>query len=156
MDTMRKTVTLTVRLCEGQRVPAWRQHVHIFNKIKSHARAAQNKKKRSKAKTPEPVKKNQRALIQAHQVKKRFPGLAVCSFNKDFHSKDSQVALKEQLERVVLPRRGKLSRQAKKIETAPEFDRARRAHSAVESATNALEMHGLDVCLDHGIESFML
>ena len=32
--------------------------------------------------------------------------------------------------------------------------RARRAHSAVESAINGLEVHGLDVCLDHGIEGF--
>ena len=40
------------------------------------------------------------------------------------------------------------------IESAPEFVRARRAHSAVESAINGLEVHGLDVCLDHGIAGF--
>jgi hypothetical protein len=277
MDAMRKTVTLTVRLCESQGIDGWRQHVYILTKIKRSARTAQNKK-RSKAKTPELVEKNQQALIQAHQdylqvaqsaldkaraslaalspasnadlmvmfqkkeiedfmahadrqieqirrrviqgetithaekvfsifqphtewiskgkagvpvelgvkvciledqyqfilhhkvmeqlsddqvavemveqAKKRFPSLAVCSFDKGFHNKANQEALKEQLELVVLPRKGKLSRQAKEIESAPEFVRARRAHSAVESAINALEVHGLDVCLDHGIEGF--
>jgi len=277
MDAMRKTVTLTVRLCQAHGIAGWRQHAHILNKIKRHARTAQNKR-RSKAKTPELVEKNQQALIQAHQdylqvaqsaldkaraslaelkaradadplvllqtqeiegfmahadrqidqirrrvilgetiaheekvfsifqphtewiskgkagvpvelglkvciledqyqfilhhkvmeqlsddqvavemvtqAKKRFPRLAVCSFDKGFHSKDNQEALKEQLELVVLPRKGKLSRQAKEIESAPEFVRARRAHSAVESAINGLEVHGLDVCLDHGIAGF--
>ncbi|MCU7895922.1 MAG: ISNCY family transposase, partial [Candidatus Thiodiazotropha sp. (ex Lucinoma aequizonata)] len=36
----------------------------------------------------------------------------------------------------------------------PEFVRLRKEHSAVESAINALEHHGLDKCLDHGIDSF--
>lgn len=274
MDAMRKTITLTTRLCEAQGLPGWRQHAYLLNKIKRHARTAQNKK-RSKAKKPELAEKNQQALIQAHQdylqmaqgvlskaraslaeinltdplvilhkkeiedfmahadrqidqihrrvilgetilhaekvfsifephtewiskgkagvpvelglkvciledqyqfilyhmvmeqlsddqvavemvtqAKKRFPRLAVCSFDKGFHNKANQEELKETLELVVLPRKGKLSRQAKEIESAPEFVRARTAHSAVESAINALEVHGLDVCLDHGIEGF--
>ena len=74
MDAMRKTVTLTVRLCQGHGIAGWRQHAH--------------------------------------------------------------------------------SRQAKEIESAPKFVRERRAHSSVESAINGLEVHGLDVCLDHGIAGF--
>ena len=31
---------------------------------------------------------------------------------------------------------------------------AKQQHSAVESAINALEVHGLDKCLDHGIDAF--
>ena len=88
------------------------------------------------------------------QAKKRFPKLNVCSFDKGFHSKANQIALKEQLDLVVLPRKGKLSQVAKEEEQAPEFVKARRAHSAVESAINALEVHGLDVCPDHGIDGF--
>ena len=34
------------------------------------------------------------------------------------------------------------------------FARARRAHSGVESAINAQEVHGLDRCPDHGINGF--
>ncbi|WP_156955276.1 hypothetical protein [Polaromonas glacialis] len=32
------------------------------------------------------------------------------------------------------------------VEQAPDFVKARRAHSAVESAVNGLEVHGLEVC----------
>lgn len=277
MDAMRKTITLTARLCQHQGLSGWRQHAHILNQIKRQARTAQNKK-RSQTKKPELREKNQQALIQAHQeylrlarhaldkaraslamlsssaledpvvvrqktdiegfmahaqrqmdqihrrvilgetivhadkvfsifephtewiskgkagvpvelglkvcivedqhqfilhhkvmehlgddqvavemvtqAKKRFPALAVCSFDKGFHSKANQDALKAVLEQVVLPRKGKLSRQARDVERAPEFVRARRAHSAVESAINGLEVHGLDVCRDHGIVGF--
>ncbi|MFT5085468.1 MAG: IS5 family transposase [Lentisphaeria bacterium] len=37
---------------------------------------------------------------------------------------------------------------------APEYKKVRRQHSAVESAVNALEQHGLDRCPDHGIDGF--
>jgi len=40
------------------------------------------------------------------------------------------------------------------LEHAPEFVALRHQHSAVESAINALEVHGLDRCLDHGIDGF--
>jgi hypothetical protein len=88
------------------------------------------------------------------EAKKRFPSLAVCSFDKGFHSRDNQSALKEALDLVVLPRKGKLSQQAQALEQAPEFIKARHQHSAVESAINALEVHGLDRCPDHGIRGF--
>jgi hypothetical protein len=88
------------------------------------------------------------------QAKKRFPKLTVCSFDKGFHSTDNQIALKDLLELKVAPRKGRLSQQAKEEEQAPAFVKARRAHSAVESAINGLEVHGLDVCRDHGIDGF--
>lgn len=87
-------------------------------------------------------------------AKKRFPLLNVCSFDKGFHSKNNQIDLKEKLDLVVLPRKGRLSKQAKEEEQAEVFVKARRAHSAVESAINGLEVHGLDVCPDHGIDGF--
>ena len=40
------------------------------------------------------------------------------------------------------------------VESAGVFISARYQHSAVESAINALEVHGLDRCLDHGIDGF--
>ncbi len=87
-------------------------------------------------------------------AKARFPKLNACSFDKGFHSQANQAALKEPLARVVLPRKGKLSQPDRVIEQAKEFVSARRAHSAVESAINALEIHGLDRCSDHGIDGF--
>ena len=54
----------------------------------------------------------------------------------------------------MLPRKGRLSKAARAIEEAEAFRAARRAHAAVESAINALEVHGLDRCPDHGLEGF--
>ena len=88
------------------------------------------------------------------EAKARFPTLNVCSFDKGFHSPENQTALKAQLALVVLPRKGTLSAPARAIEQSKEFVAARRAHSAVESAINGLEVHGLDRCPDHGIAGF--
>lgn len=88
------------------------------------------------------------------EAKKRFAFLNACSFDKGFHSPANQIALKEQLDLVALPRKGKLSAQAQAAEQTDEFIKAKRAHSAVESAINALEVHGLDMCPDHGINGF--
>ena len=55
---------------------------------------------------------------------------------------------------VVLPKKGRLSAKDKQIEHSEEFVESRRKHSAVESSINALENHGLDRCLDHGLDGF--
>jgi IS5 family transposase len=95
---------------------------------------------------------DQVAVSMVLNAKKRFPDLTVCSFDKGFHSPENQAALMELLEMVALPRKGKLSRQAQELEQSDAFIKARRKHSAVESAINALEVHGLDRCLDRGID----
>jgi len=97
---------------------------------------------------------DQVTVSMVEEAKKRFANLNVCSFDKGFHSPENQLALKAQLEWVVLPRKGKLSQQAQAVEQSEEFIKARHQHSAVESAINALEVHGLDRCLDHGIDGF--
>ncbi len=88
------------------------------------------------------------------ETKGKFPNLKQVSFDKGFHSPENQEKLKEILDKVALPRKGKLSAITKAIEQEPEFIKARKAHSAVESAINALEVHGLDICPDSGIEGF--
>jgi hypothetical protein len=97
---------------------------------------------------------DQVTISMVAESKRRFPTLHACSFDKGFHSPANQIALKEQLALVALPRKGKLSQQAQAAEQAAGFVTARRAHSAVESAINALEVHGLDMCPDHGIDGF--
>ena len=94
------------------------------------------------------------AVSMVVEAKEKFPNLNACSFDKGFHSPENQATLKEKLEQVVLPRKGKLSRLAKDAEQTEPFMKARHAHSAVESAINALEVHGLDMCPDHGIDGF--
>ncbi|MCU7894724.1 MAG: ISNCY family transposase, partial [Candidatus Thiodiazotropha sp. (ex Lucinoma aequizonata)] len=71
-----------------------------------------------------------------------------------FHSPANQQALKERLECVVLPKKGRRSQADQARESEPEFVRLRKEHSAVESAINALEHHGLDKCPDQGIDGF--
>ena len=62
--------------------------------------------------------------------------------------------VKKEIESVVLPRKGKLSKAAQELENDKNFLKARRQHSAVESVINALEVHGLDYCPDYGIKGF--
>ena len=88
------------------------------------------------------------------ETKDRFAELGGCSFDKGFHSPKNQEELRKHLDRVVLPRKGKLSAINREIENSEEFREARRKHSAVESTINALENHGLDRCRDHGIKGF--
>ena len=97
---------------------------------------------------------DQVAVSMVTEAKKRFSRLSACSFDKGFHSTDNQEQLKEHLELVALPRKGKLSQAAQAEQQSEGFLKARRAHSAVESAINALEVHGLDRCPDHGIDGF--
>lgn len=86
------------------------------------------------------------------ETKIRFEQLQSCSFDKAFHSPENQQQLGETLDVVGLKRKGKLSKEAQAIESSEEFCIARKKHSAVESAINALTVHGLDMCPDHGIE----
>jgi hypothetical protein len=97
---------------------------------------------------------DQVAVSMVAQAKKRFASLSACSFDKGFHSTDNQDGLKDYLDLVALPRKGKLSQAAQVEQQSEAFIKARRAHSAVESAINALEVHGLDRCPDHGIGGF--
>lgn len=91
-------------------------------------------------------------MIKAAQ--EQFPEFRMCSLDKGFSSSANKAALSEMLDRVVMPKKGKLSRKDRKEESTEEFIHLRRRHSAVESAINALENHGLDRCPDHGLYGF--
>jgi len=88
------------------------------------------------------------------ETKIRFKDLISCSFDKGFHSPSNQEELAKILEKVILPRKGKLSAINEEIENSEEFRQARRKHSAVESSINALKNHGLELCPDHGLDGF--
>lgn len=97
---------------------------------------------------------DQVTVSMVKETQQRFGDLQACSFDKGFHSPANQQELQAHLTLVVLPRKGKLSQQARAIESGEDFVKARRQHSAVESAINALEVHGLDRCPDHGMVGF--
>ena len=96
------------------------------------------------------------AVEMAQGAKDRFPNLAGCSFDKGFYSPDNKRRLGNILDYVILPKKGRLSSKDKEIEKSKEFVSSRRKHSGVESSINALENHGLDRCLDHGLHGFKL
>jgi len=50
-------------------------------------------------------------------TKRLFPQLSSCSFDKGFHSPDNQEKLAVVLEKVILPRKGKLDGKEAKIES---------------------------------------
>lgn len=94
------------------------------------------------------------AVSITEATKKLFPNLFSCSFDKGFHSPQNKKDLVELLDLVILPKKGKLSAVQFEEEMSDTFVQARNQHSAVESAINCLEHHGLDRCPDHGIDGF--
>lgn len=94
------------------------------------------------------------AVAMIRDARQKFPDLKACSFDKGFHSPANQQQLATLLDHVVLPRKGKLSPEHRALEQLEAFKQARRRHAAVESAINALEVHGLDCCPDHGLDGF--
>ena len=94
------------------------------------------------------------ALEMVNATQANFPGFNACSFDKGFHSPENQRQLKDKLKQVVLPKKGRLSSKDKVREYDEEFVQAKKQHSAVESAINALQVHGLNKCPDHGIDGF--
>jgi hypothetical protein len=102
----------------------------------------------------EKITDDQVAIDLIDGTRARFPALHSISLDKGFHSKANQTHLADVVPMPVLPKKGKCNQAEAAREGAPEFIRLRRRHSAVESAINALEAHGLDRCPDHGIDGF--
>jgi hypothetical protein len=94
------------------------------------------------------------AVPIVEETKRRFGTVRSVSMDKGFHSVGNRSGLEQIVDVVVLPRKGRLTAVDRARENAPEFVELRHQHSAVESAINALESHGLDVCPDHGIVGF--
>jgi transposase, IS5 family len=67
----------------------------------------------------------------------------------------NQSRLRGLLDKVTLPKKGKLSEKDKEREYSEEFLKAKRKHSAVESAIGALQNHGLGICPDKGLDGFL-
>ena len=88
------------------------------------------------------------------ETRARYSNLSVCSFDKGFHSPENQIELAHLLDRVVLPKKGRCNKPERARQSSEAFKISRRQHSAVESGINALEVHGLDRCLDHGLNGF--
>lgn len=84
----------------------------------------------------------------------KFPDLVSCSYDKGFYSLENQKQLALRLQQVVMRKKGKPNIADKIKESEPNFIKSYRKHSAVESSINALEVHGLKRCRDHGLDGF--
>jgi len=91
------------------------------------------------------------------RLKKNFGNKKIYShsFDKGFWSKANLEKLElENIEQVVLPKRGKHSKKDKQKEGGNIFKKPRNAHSAVESNINMLEHYGLNLYMDKGLAGF--
>ena len=91
------------------------------------------------------------------RLEKNFTGKKIIShsFDKGFWSKENLAILNAiEIEQVVLPKRGKHSKQDKEREGSKAFTKLRHQHSAIESNINMLEHHGLNRCMDKGLHGF--
>jgi len=94
------------------------------------------------------------AVIMMQEAKGKFPGMNAISYDRGYYSGKNREKLNEELANVALPKKGKLSNKDKEIQNSTSYKYAKQKHPAIESAINALDVHGLDKCLDHGIQGF--
>jgi hypothetical protein len=80
--------------------------------------------------------------------------VASLSFDKGFTRREDRDLLSLYVPRVVMPKRGKKNAEETEHEGQKKFVALRKQHSAVESDINALEHHGLNRCLDVGLEGY--
>ena len=79
--------------------------------------------------------------------------LTGCDSDKGYYSLANVEYLKSLgIENVIIPKKGKLSAAEKEVESSEVFRYYRKKHAVIESNINMLQHHGLNRCLDHGIE----
>ena len=76
------------------------------------------------------------------------------SFDKGYWTPDNYRILSKLVKDLVLPKKGKLNQQEYEREHNKTFIALRKQHSAIESAINCLEHHGLNRCPDRGLSNF--
>ena len=81
--------------------------------------------------------------------------VASLSFDKGFTREEDRELLSLYVPAVVMPKRGKKNAAETQREKEKRFVALRRQHSAVESEINSLEHHGLNRCLDVGLQGYL-
>ena len=76
------------------------------------------------------------------------------SFDKGFWHKDNKELLEGEVEKTIMPKKGKRNKQETEQEQSPIFKKLKNKHSAIESNINELEHRGLDRCPDKGYHGF--
>ena len=81
---------------------------------------------------------------------RKYNDLKSISFDKGFYTASNKKVLNEVVKILVMPKKGKPAKEEQK----DEYKKLRNHHSAVESAINSLEHHGLNRVLDVGVDGF--
>jgi len=76
------------------------------------------------------------------------------SFDKGFWSPKNYYQLVGLVDKLIMPKKGKLNKLEQQREQDKTFRALRHQHAAVESAINCLEHHGLNRCPDKGLDGF--
>ena len=76
------------------------------------------------------------------------------SFDKGYWHKDNKWLLGTEVKNVIMPKKGKRTKQEMEEEHMPSFKKFKKQHSAVESNINELEHKGLNRCPDRGLHGF--
>jgi IS5 family transposase len=84
----------------------------------------------------------------------KYSNIDSLSLDKGFFKNESKNELKKIIPKVIIPKKGKRTKEETEEEYHPEFKRLRYAHSAVESNINQLEHNGLNRCMDKGEKNF--
>jgi hypothetical protein len=161
------------RLLREETIPA---HEKVFSLFEPHTEWIQKGKQRPNVELGHKllIATDQHQLIQdyavlqgAAEVDQSLPvadrllgrygagGVASLSFDKGFTRAEDRELLGLYIPAVVMPKRGKKNAAETERESGQKFVALRRQHSAVESEINSLEHHGLNRCLDVGLEGYL-
>jgi hypothetical protein len=160
------------RLLNEETIPA---HEKVFSLFEPHTEWIQKGKQRPNVELGHKLllATDQQQLIQdyavllgAAEVDQSIPladrwlgrygagSVASLSFDKGFTRTADRELLSLYVPEVVMPKRGKKNAAETERENEKKFMALRQQHSAVESAINRLEHHGLNRCLDAGIKGY--
>ena len=160
------------RLLNGETIPP---HEKVFSLFEPHTEWIQKGKQRPNVELGHKflIATDQNQLIQdyavllgAAEVDQSIPvadrllgrygagSVASLSFDKGFTRTADRELLSLYVPTVVMPKRGKKNAAETERESAKQFVALRHQHSAVESEINSLEHHGLNRCLDVGIQGY--
>jgi len=76
------------------------------------------------------------------------------SFDKGYWAKENKELLQLEVEKVVMPKLGKRTKEEEAEETSRSYRRLKNKHSTIESNINELEHRGLDRCPDRSLKNF--
>jgi len=95
------------------------------------------------------------AVPTVEEINKRYKiPIGSVSYDRGFWSPENYSKLNDMVDKVILPKKGRLNKNEYEREHTKTFVSLRHKHAAVESDINSLNHHGLDRCPDRGLDHF--